>query len=140
MAKRAKEGRLGIDEALLALLIGAMEASGHVSPEEAARTHNIIWSMRRFRHKSGEVVGRQIEEMRRLVGRRGAPAVIDAAARAIPARLRPTAFAIAADLILVDGKIERLERRFLDRLAGDLHLDRDAARQLLDAMLVKNRG
>jgi hypothetical protein len=117
-----------------------MEASGHTSPEEAERAHDIIWSMRRFRRKSGEVVGRQIEEMRRLVGRRGAPAIVEAAARAIPARLRPTAFAIAADLILVDGRIERLERRFLDRLAGDLHLDRDTARKILDVMLVKNRG
>jgi hypothetical protein len=65
-----------------------MEASGHVSAEEAARTHNLIWSMRRFRHKSGEAVGRQIEEMRRLVGRQSADTVVAAAARAIPARLR----------------------------------------------------
>ncbi len=133
-------GWLGTDETFLALLIGAMEASGHVSAEEAARTHNIIWSMRRFRHKPGEIVGREIEEMRTLVGRYGAPAIVAAAARAIPARLRPTAFAIAADLVLVDGKIERLERRFLDRLGTDLRLDRDVARRILDVMVLKNRG
>jgi tellurite resistance protein len=135
---RGSIGRLTLDEALLALLIGAMDASGHISPEEAERAHNIIWSMRRFRRKSGEAVGRRIERMRTLVGQHGASAAIDAAARVIPARLRPTAFAVAADLILADGRIERSERRFLDRLGTDLRLARATTRTILDVMLVKN--
>jgi hypothetical protein len=51
------------DEAFIALLIAAMDASGHVSAQEAARAHHVIWSMRRFRHRSGETVGRKIERM-----------------------------------------------------------------------------
>ena len=45
--------KVDADDAFIALLIAAMDASGHVSAEEAARAHNIIWSMRRFRHRSG---------------------------------------------------------------------------------------
>jgi len=130
--------KLDADDAFIALLIAAMDASGHVSAEEAARAHNIIWSMRRFRHRSGDTVGRKIERMRTLVEKHGASPVIEAAARQIPTRLRAGAFAVAADLVLVDGRMERLEGRFLRQLAVDLGLERPTAKSILDVMRLKN--
>jgi tellurite resistance protein len=115
-----------------------MDANRHVSREELARAHHIIWSMKRYRHKSGERVGRLIEAMRSVIEEHGALPVIAAAARAIPPRLRPAAFAVSADLVLADGKMEPAERRFLDRLASELALDRQTTTGLLDAILVKN--
>lgn len=131
-------GRLDVDEAFIALLIGAMDARGHVSAEEGARAHNIIWSMRRYRRKSGETVGRLIENMRALIVRHGAAPVIEASARAIPPRFRRASFAVAADLILVDGKMEPSERRFLERLGTSLRLPHDSVRTILDVILIKN--
>ena len=131
-------GRLRVDAALLALLIGAMNANDHVSPEEGARAHHIIWSMRRFRRKSGETVGRAIEQMRELIEKHGAPPVIAAAAHALPPRLRERAFAVAADLVLADGKLEGAERRFLVRLGLHLHLDEKTTRRILDVIAIKN--
>jgi tellurite resistance protein len=131
---------LDADDAFIALLIAAMDASGHVSPEEAARAHHIIWSTRRFRHRSGESVGRRIERMKSLIEAHGSDAVIDASAKKIPSRLRSAAFAIAADLVLVDGRLERLEGRFLRRLASDLHLRPPFSRAVLDVMRMKNRA
>lgn len=136
--RAAGVGKLDADDAFIALLIAAMDASGHVSAEEAARAHDIIWSMRRFRHRSGEVVGRKIERMRSLVGQQGAASVIEAAAEKIPPRLRRAAFAVAADLVLVDGRMERLEGRFLRALGSDLGLDPRTAKSILDVMRVKN--
>lgn len=130
--------RLTLDEAFIALLIAAMDANRHVSREELARAQHIIWSMKRYRRKSGEHVGRLIDAMRTMVEELGALGVIAAAAQVIPIRLRPAAFAVSADLILADGKMERAERRFLDRLARDLGLGRQAAAGILEAMLVKN--
>lgn len=130
--------RLTLDQAFIALLIAAMEANQHMSREEAARAHHIIWSMKRFRRKSGETVGRLIDDMRVLVEKHGAGSVIAAAAGAIPGRQRSAAFALASDLILADGRIEPAERRFLRRLGSDLGLDPDVCERLLDAMLVKN--
>ena len=57
-------GRLQADEAFIALLLGAMNANEHVSPEEGERAHHIIWSMKRFRRKPGRTVDRMIGEMR----------------------------------------------------------------------------
>jgi tellurite resistance protein len=130
--------KLDADDAFIALLIAAMDVSGHVSAEEAARAHNIIWSMRRFRHRSGDTVGRKIERMRTLVEKHGASPVIEAAARQVPTRLRAAAFAVAADLVLVDGRMERLEGRFLRQLAVDLGLERHTAKSILDVMRLKN--
>jgi tellurite resistance protein len=129
---------LDSDDAFIALLIASMDASGHVSTEEAARAHHIIWSMRRFRHRSGDAIGRRIERMRTLIEDHGASAVIDASARKIPAGLRRAAFAVAADLVLVDGRIERLEGGFLRTLAADLRLNPKVAQNILDVMRIKN--
>lgn len=130
--------RLTVDQALIALLIAAMDANGHVSRDELARAHHIIWSMRRYRRKSGEHVGRLIDDMRDAIETHGALAVISASSRVIPARLRPAAFAVAADLVLSDGRIDSSERRFMNRLGAELALERPGTDAILDVMLVKN--
>ena len=130
--------KLELDEALIALFIGAMYANDHVAREELARAHHLIWSTKRFRPKSGETVGRLIDRMKRLLEGQEATAVMQAAARTIPARLRPSAFAIVADLLLADGKIDSRERKFLQRLAVNFNIRARVAHQVIEAMLVKN--
>jgi len=137
-SRRPSLSRLDVDEALLALLIGAMNANDHVSPEEGARAHNIIWSMRRFRRKSGETVERLIERMRQLIEEHGPERAVAAAARALPARLRKSAFAVAADLVLTDGRLEGSERRYLIALGHDLTLDSKIINGILEVMRIKN--
>jgi hypothetical protein len=58
--------------------------------------------------------------------------------RALPARLRPAAFAIAADIVLVDGRLERAEGRFLAELARQLRLGAETARRIRDVIRIKN--
>ena len=130
--------RLEVDEALIALFIGAMNANDHVAREELARAHHLIWSTKRFRRKSGETVGRLIDRMKRLLEDKDAALVMEAAARTIPAKLRPSAFAIVADLLLADGKIDARERMFLQRLAVNFNIRAGVASQVIQAMLVKN--
>ena len=124
---------------LIALFIGAMDANGHVAREELACAHHLIWSTRRFRRKSGETVGRLIDRMKRLFEEQDSTAVMAIAAKAIPAKLRPSAFAIVADLLLADGKIDARERRFLQRLALNLKIGSGRATEVIEVMLVKNQ-
>jgi tellurite resistance protein len=135
---RFRAGKLELDEALIALFIGAMNANGHVTREELARAHHLIWSTKRFRRKSGETVGRLIDRMKRLIEEQEPAAVMDAAARGIPAKLRPSAFAVVADLLLADGKIDLRERKFLRRLAVEFNIRARVANHVIEAMLVKN--
>jgi hypothetical protein len=59
-------------------------------------------------------------------------------ARHIPTRLRAAAFGLAADLVLADGRMERLEGRFPRQFAVDLGLERHADKTILDVMRLKN--
>jgi tellurite resistance protein len=63
-----------------------------------------------------------------------------AAVAAIPARMRASAFALAADLVLVDGKMSGPEHRFLRQLASRLGLEQITRDVILDAMVIKNRA
>lgn len=136
---RTDRGRtLEVDEALIALFIGAMNANGHVAREELARAHHLIWSTRRFRRKSGETVGRLIDRMKRLLEEQDSAAVIESAARVVPVRLRLPAFAVVADLLLADGTIDARERKFLQRLAAAFKMPAGMATNVVDAMLMKN--
>ena len=135
---RPRVKRLELDEALIALFIGAMNANDHVAREELARAHHLIWSTKRFRRKSGETVGRLIDRMKRLLEDEEPAAVMQAAATAIPATLKPSAFAIVADLLLADGKLDARERKFLQRLAANFNIGARVASHVVEAMLVKN--
>jgi tellurite resistance protein len=141
-ARRRTAGRSSIgldtDDAFVAVLIGAMEASGHASAEEAARAHDIIWATRRFRRRSGEAVGRRIERMRRRIRDQGLEPIVAAAARLLRGPARAAAFAIAADIVLVDGRMTRAEGRFLDELAAELGLASGDARRIRDVIRIKN--
>lgn len=131
--------RLELDEAVIALFIGAMMANGHFAPAEAARAHHLIWSTRRFRRKSGEAVGKLIEDVRDLLEQHDPERVVEIAARTIPARLRPSAFAVIADLLLADGKMDARERRFLRRTGSMLKITPDTMRQVTEISLLKNQ-
>lgn len=136
---RRRPVRLGLDQALVALFIGAMNANGHVAADEAARAHHLIWSTRRFRGRSGDAVGKLIEDMRALLEREDADTVMETAARTIPARLRQSVFAVLADLLLADGRLEAQERRFLLRVGEMLAIEPATLRRVIDVVLLKNR-
>ena len=130
--------RLTLDESVIAVMIAAMEANQHVSPEEAARAQHIIWSMRRFRDRPGETVNPLIEGIRERIEQDGVTTVLQEAVRTIPARLRAPAFAVAVDLMLADTRLERAERQFVTRLALALKIRRPLANDILRVMRIKN--
>jgi hypothetical protein len=76
--------------------------------------------------------------MRTIIEEHGALPVIAAATRVIPVRLRAAAYAVAADLVLADGRMDAAERRFLQRLAGEFGITPGSAARILDVILVKN--
>lgn len=132
-------GRMSVDEALIALFIGAMNANGHESPDEAARAHHLIWSTQRFRQRAGDEVDRLIGLVRQQLRDGDTQAIIDRAATAIPADLRPAAFAVLVDLLLADGELEKQEQGFLRTLASRLELSPKAGRQIVDVIRLKNQ-
>lgn len=139
MAKTRRAARpLSVDQAIVAVLVAAADANRHISPAEAERAYHLIWFMRRFRRKSGEAVDRLLLGVKERFDRDGEAAVLAAAARVLPAKLRASAFATAVDLMLADGRIERDERAFLRALATTLKLPAAQADEVVRVMRVKN--
>jgi tellurite resistance protein len=137
--RRSTSRSRAVDEALIALFIGAMQANGHVAREELGRAHHLIWSTRRFRRRSGERVGALIERTKRRLAEQDAAEVVEQAARTVPARLRASAFALVTDLLLADGTMDVHERAFLRDLAATFGLARGASARIVEALLVKNQ-
>jgi tellurite resistance protein len=135
---RRKPGRLTLDQAVIAVLVAAMEANQHISPEEAERAHHIIWFMRRFRRRSGEMLDRLFETVRARIEQEGMSAILRQASKIIPPRLRPPLFAVAVDLMLADNTLEREERQFVTRLATVLKVRGPLADDILRIILIKN--
>ena len=139
MAKTRRAPRpLSVDQAILAVLLAAANANRHISPAEAERAYHLIWFMRRFRRKSGEAVDRLLLGVKQRFDADGEAAVLAAAARVLPAKLRASAFATAVDLMLADGRIEREERAFVRALAKTLKLTAEQADEVVRVMRVKN--
>jgi hypothetical protein len=75
-----------------------------------------------------------------LLTEHGLPAVLTGCAKVIPSDLRPTVFALAADLALADGRMRDREKLFIDELQAVLQIDEDTAVKIVDVLLIKNRA
>jgi hypothetical protein len=128
---------LSVPEAIAAVMIAAMSADGIRSGEELARLTNALTTARLFRQAAGDpaVVGR----VAMLLEQHGDAAMLAACARAIPPDLRPTAFAMAADLVFADGRINEREKTYVDELERILGIDDTIALQIVEVMAIKNR-
>lgn len=130
---------LSVDESLIALFIAAMAANGHVSPAELERAHHLIWFTRRFRQRDGDEVNRMIGAVRARIESSGANAILALVVKKVPARLREPAFAVLADLLLADGRLDEDERAFLRRVGKALGIAAATRRRIVDVVLVKNQ-
>lgn len=131
--------RLSVDEAFIALIIVAMEVNGHTAPAEAARAQRIVMSMARFRGRRAGV-GRLIAQMKSRAGDHPLEELREAACRAIPSRLRGPALAVVADVVTVDGRLDRDERRFLAAVGKQLGQPRAELNAIIDVIRMKNRA
>lgn len=133
-----RRGPLTLDQAIIAVLIGSMMANDHVSPEESERAHHVTWAMRRFRRRSGDTVARLVGRVRERIAAEGPAAVVQQASKVVPASLRPSVLAVAADLVLVDGTLQRQERQFLSELSRQLKIAPALSLQILKVIAIKN--
>jgi uncharacterized membrane protein YebE (DUF533 family) len=132
--------RLSLPEAVSAVLVAAVSADGRFGVEEANRLNGILSTSRLFEQA---VQARDVEVVERalnLLTDHGVAPVLRACGAAIAPELRPTVFAIAADLVLADGRIDGREKAFIDQLQAALGVDENIAVKIVEVLLIKNRG
>jgi hypothetical protein len=96
--------------------------------------------MRLYYEHSPEALQAIVGKVMELIEYHGIAPVVAWAARTIPAELRATAFANAADLVLSDRRVRGHERSLLDELQAVLRLDETTAVRIVEVLSTKNKG
>ena len=126
-------------EAFVTLLVAAARADGSVSPHEADRIELAVASMRLFRDSSQEALHAMFASVVKRIDERGSD-LVGLAAAAVPVDLRATAFAMAVDLLLADGRWTRSEEHFAGEIQTLLGVDDELATKVVDILTLKNAG
>ena len=139
-AEQANATELSPQEAFVCLLITSARSDGSVSPHEANQIEHVVAAMKLFRGSSYETRQAIFTKAGERIQQNGREDVVRAAAAVIPKELGSTAFAMAVDLMLSDGRLTTAEQRFADELRGILNVDRDEAQKVVDVLTIKNAG
>ena len=138
--EQASTQELSPQEAFVALLIASARADGSVSAHEANSIEHIVAGMQLFRGHRGDGLHKVFATASARIKDHGAPSVVQAAAAIVPKELRATAFALAIDLMLSDGRLSPKEEGFADELRTLLNVEREKAATIVDVLLIKNAG
>jgi hypothetical protein len=131
---------LTLREAALAVLVSAVTADSALAPEEAARLNALIASMRLYRQVEPEHQQRLVNRAMELVSQNRPEDLLTACASVVPAELRAPLFAIAVDLVFVDGRVDEREKRFVDALQAAFGIDDQTATNIIAVLLMKSRA
>ena len=75
-----------------------------------------------------------------ITKRQGSDVLLKTAIASLPHHLHDTAFAVATDLILADGEVTEEEEDLLQHLYTHLNIPDEKAKNIVDAMIIKNKG
>jgi len=127
-------------EAFVALLIASARSDGVVSPHEANQIEHVVSGMKLFRSSTFETRYTLFTAVVDRIKAQGVDHVFREAVRMIPKELSATAFALAVDLMLSDGRLTAREQSFTEELREALGVDRDLASRIVDVLTFKNAG
>ena len=99
------DSTLTMREAVTAILVAAVAADGTLVEQEAERLNALLPSMRLFRQTSAAHLQRLTETALDIIGSTGPDALLPACAEVIPESLRAPLFALAVELVIVDGDV-----------------------------------
>jgi uncharacterized membrane protein YebE (DUF533 family) len=125
-------------EALTAISVLAVAADGEIS--EAERQTLAANHIRLFGSYSGEHFQELFKKVLKLSSEYSPAEVFAAAKNVLTAQLRETAFAIATDLVLVDGVFTTEEKDFLVELSESLDISDEMGKKIIEVMTIKNCG
>jgi uncharacterized tellurite resistance protein B-like protein len=131
---------LTLREAAATILVASVTCDAALAPEESIRLNGLLSSMRLYRDVPGEHLQRLIDVATNAVAEHGVEGLLPACAVAIPEDLRAPLFALAVELVFVDGRIVEREKRFIDALQAAFGIDEETAMRIIGVLLIKSRA
>lgn len=127
-------------EAFAAITLAAIASDGYLSEEETRGITATLSRMKLFRSYPNDVMNRLFDKLLGILQQDGINTLFDTAKESLPPDLREAAFAVTADLVLASGIFTEEENSFLNDLYQALGISRDIAIQVVQVMMIKNRG
>lgn len=127
-------------DAFAGILLAASAADGHIAETEMKSLRTITLRMRLFEGFSTTRLDAVLTRLQRDLRSEGVTSFLKRCAETLPVELHITVFANACDIVLADGIVEEAEKQFLENLIEILQIEPDAALNVVEVMIWKNRG
>ncbi len=127
-------------EAFVAIILAVIATDGHLSEDEARCISSVLFRLKLFRNYTNGLMNKLFEKILSILRRDGINFLFNAAKESLTQDLREAVFAVATDFLLADGIVTEEETIFLDDLYQALSISRDVAIQIIQVILIKNRG
>ena len=127
-------------EGMAGIALCAIAADGQITEEEAAGLGTTLSRMQLYRNMNTRQVNDIFGKVVKVVRQTGVDALLSMSAQALRADLKPTAFAVAADLIMSDGHVDGKEKQYLEQIQKTLGVNDDLALKVVEVIAIKNRG
>ncbi|MEH2442279.1 tellurite resistance TerB family protein [Nostoc sp.] len=127
-------------EAFAVIVLMATASDGYLSVEQANSITFVLSRMKLFKSYPHEMMDRLFHKILAILQGDGFNALFDAAKDSLSQDLREAAFAVATDFVLAEGIVAEEEKNFLNDLYQALDVSSERAMQIVQVILIKNRG
>jgi tellurite resistance protein len=134
------EVKLNKDEAFAGVALAAIAADGVITQEEANGLIVSLVRMKTFAGYNDKMFINLLNKLVAIIQKQGLDALISQSKEGLDPNMRETAFAVACDLSLADGELAAQEKDILTKLQVGLGLSEDKAVNIIEVMLIKNKG
>lgn len=127
-------------ESVIGLLFLVVTADGSIAPCEEELVISASNRMKLLKDQTIADFNAAVQKVRDAIDAKGRAEVFAAAVTGLPADLRETVYALAADIVWADGSCAPEEVSFLREIQEHLGISDDLATKVLEVMRIKNRG
>jgi len=138
--KEAETVKLTKEESFAGIVLAAVAADGVITEEEAQGLVISLVRMRTYVGYTGNQMSALLNKLIGIIKKQGVDALVNLSKESLAQDLRETAFAVATDLALADGEIADQEKEILTKIQLGLEIPESKAVNIIEVMLIKNKG
>jgi tellurite resistance protein len=127
-------------ESVVALLFLVVTADGSIAPQEEELVIAASNRMKLLRDLAIPEFNAVVQKIRDAIDAKGRAEVFAAAIKGLPPDLSETVYALATDIVSVDGCVDPQEVACLRQLQEATAISDDLATKIMEVMRIKNRG
>lgn len=140
LLKKQTDGPLTVQEAVASVLFVTVCADGEISDTEQQMLIGTSNRMRLLREQTAEQFNSMMGKVHAVFKAHSFEGTLAKAVAVIPENLKPTVFALAADMAYADGQVDENEELLMDALQTALGVDDDLALKIIEVLQIKNAG